>query len=61
MGRAGHVTPTQETRGACKVLVGKSGSRRQRWEDSIKVDPARGMPSFVTSTWVHIFVAFVAW
>ena len=26
MRRAGHVTPMRETRAACKVLVGKSGS-----------------------------------
>jgi hypothetical protein len=33
MRRAGRVTPMRETRGACKVLVGKSGSHGQRWEN----------------------------
>jgi hypothetical protein len=44
MGWAGHVALTEETRGACRILVGRPerrrplGRPRHRWDDNIKMD-----------------------
>jgi hypothetical protein len=56
---------TNETSTACCTYAGdercmqgfggEPGSHWHRWEDSIRVDPARAMQSFVTSSWVDIF------